>query len=73
VWIFSLSELKKLFRGAAYEFLPGAGIPGLLYRALPSQGAKDEFVKVSHDLADRFKEKVKQDKRLAPGVLMLSP
>lgn len=68
---FFVERVKETLRGAAYEFLPGAGIPGLLYRALPSQGAKDEFVKVSHDLADRFKEKVKQDKRLAPGVLML--
>lgn len=68
---FFVERVKETLRGAAYEFLPGAGIPGLLYRALPSKGAKDEFVKVSHDLADRFKDKVKQDKRLAPGVLML--
>ena len=68
---FFVERVKETLRGAAYEFLPGAGIPSLLYRALPSQKAKDGFIKASHDLAARFKEKVKQDKRLAPGVLML--
>jgi len=68
---FFVERVKETLRGAAYEFLPGAGVPSLLYRALPSQKGSDEFVKISHDLAERFKEKVKQDKRLAPGVLML--
>lgn len=68
---FFVERVKETFRGSVYDFLPGAGIPNLLYRALPKAGSKDEFVLVSHDLAQRFKEKVKQDKRLAPGVLML--
>ena len=68
---FFIERVKETLRGAAYEFLPGAGVPGLLYRALPNSEDKDEFVKVSQELAERFKDKVKQDKRLAPGVLML--
>lgn len=68
---FFIERVKETLRGSAYEFVPGAGIPSLLNRALPREDTKDEFVRVSHELADRFKEKVKQDKRLAPGVLML--
>ena len=68
---FFVERVKETLRGAAYEFLPGAGVPDLLYRALPTSDGDDDFIQVSHDLADRFKDKVKQDKRLAPGVLML--
>ncbi|WP_101674368.1 nucleoid-associated protein [Alloalcanivorax mobilis] len=68
---FFVERVKETLRGAAYEFLPGAGVPELLYRALPTSDGDDDFIQVSHDLADRFKDKVKQDKRLAPGVLML--
>lgn len=68
---FFVERVKETLRGAAYEFLPGAGVPDLLYRALPASDGGDDFIQVSHDLADRFKDKVKQDKRLAPGVLML--
>ncbi len=68
---FFVERVKETLRGAAYEFLLGAGVPELLYRALPTSDGDDDFIQVSHDLADRFKDKVKQDKRLAPGVLML--
>ena len=68
---FFVERVKETLKGAAYEFVPGAGIPNLLHRALPGPDGKDDFITVSHDLAERFKDKVKQDKRLAPGVLML--
>lgn len=67
---FFVERVKETLKGAAYTFLPGAGMPALLLRAIPREG-RDEFVKVSRDLAQRFKEKVKQDKRMAAGVLML--
>ncbi|RUR32755.1 nucleoid-associated protein [Vreelandella andesensis] len=67
---FFIERIKETLRGAQYLFLPGAGVPSLLRRALPGSSNVDEFVKVSHELSERFKEKVKQDKRLASGVLM---
>lgn len=67
---FFTERVKETLRGAAYVFMPGAGVPDLLRQALSSGNGSDDFVNVSHELAERFKEKVKQDKRLSPGVLM---
>ncbi|WP_082806196.1 nucleoid-associated protein [Marichromatium gracile] len=68
---FFIERIKETLHGAAYEFIPGAGVPDLIYRALSSYNGRDDFIEVSHDLADRFKDKTKHDKRLAPGALML--
>lgn len=69
---FFVERVKETLRGAAYFFAPGSGMPALLKRSLPvKDGAASEFVKVSRELAERFKVKVKQDRRHAPGVLML--
>lgn len=68
---FFTARVKETLRGAGYVFVPGSGIPALLRKALNGRNEADNFVKVSRDLAARFKDKVKQDKRLAPGVLML--
>lgn len=68
---FFVERIKETLNGAAYLFAPGSGMPALLARAMPKGDGQDEFVKVSRELAERFKIKVKQDKRYAPGVLML--
>tara|TARA_R110000823_G_scaffold234343_2_gene360570 strand:+ start:1059 stop:2288 length:1230 start_codon:yes stop_codon:yes gene_type:complete len=68
---FFSERVKETLKGSSYVFVPGSGIPDLLRKTLKGSDATDQFVKVSKDLAARFKDKVKQDKRLAPGVLML--
>ncbi|WP_148861443.1 nucleoid-associated protein [Marinobacter fonticola] len=67
---FFAERIRETLKGAAYNFVSGSGLPSLLRRALPTLNTTDEFASVSHDLAERFKDKVKQDRRLAPGVLM---
>lgn len=67
---FFIERVKDTIKGAAYHFAPGSGMPALLRRAL-AVGEGDEFVRVSREIAARFKAKVKTDKRFAPGVLML--
>lgn len=68
---FFTERVKETLKGAGYVFVSGSGIPTLLRQATEQNPTDDHFVKVSRDLAARFKDKVKQDKRLAPGVLML--
>lgn len=68
---FFVDRVKETLRGAAYLFVPGSGMPALLSRAMPGTDGSDEFVKVSREVAERFKTKVGTDKRYAPGVLML--
>lgn len=68
---FFIERVKDTLKGASYHFRAGSGMPALLRRALPSAGDEDGFIAVSHDLATRFKQTVGQDRRLAPGVLML--
>lgn len=68
---FFTERVKETLKGAGYVFVPGSGIPALLRKALKGGKNTDYFVNVSRDLAARFKDKVKQDRRLAPGVLML--
>lgn len=68
---FFVERVKETLKGASYHFAPGSGMPGLLRRAIGAGGGEAEFVKVSRELAERFKTKVRTDKRFAPGVLML--
>jgi len=66
---FFIERLRETLRGASYLFRDGSGLPAMLARALP-RAHEDRFVDVSRSLAQRFKDTVGADKRLAPGVLM---
>jgi len=70
---FFIERIKETMKGASYIFKHGAGTAPLLFDAshVPDEEGVSSFIGASQALARRFKETVGDDKRYAPGVLML--